>query len=111
MSEHRYVFIETRDPFQTSESGFVAETAAALRRRGRPVAVFLVQNGVLAARAGARGSTLGALTAAGVDVLADDFSLRERGIEARDMTPGVRESSVGALVDLIVQPGTKAVWH
>jgi intracellular sulfur oxidation DsrE/DsrF family protein len=111
MSEHRYVFIETRDPFQTSGDGFVAETATALRRRGQAVAVFLVQNGVLAARAGARGSALGALAAAGVDVLADDFSLRERGIDARDMAAGVRESPIGALVVLIAQPNTKAVWH
>ena len=111
MSEQRYVFIESRDPFAASDAGFVADTAAALRRRGRPVTVFLVQNGVLATRAGARGSKLGTLTAEGVDVLADDFSLRERGIEARELTPGVRETSIDALVDLLIQPGTKAVWH
>ena len=111
MSEHRYVFIESRDPFDTSDVDFVADTAGTLRRRGRPVTVFLVQNGVLGARAGARGSTLGALTAGGVEVLADDFSLRERGIDAREMTPGVRETSIDTLVDLLIQPGTKAVWH
>src|SRR5262245_1505270 len=111
MSEPRYVFIESRDPIASSTSGFVANTATALRDRGRPVTVFLVQNAVLAARAGARGSTVGALAARGVEVLVDDFSLRERGIEAGDMPPGVREASIDALVDLLTEPGTKAVWH
>jgi hypothetical protein len=111
MSEPRYVFIESRDPFDSSTGGFVADTATALRERGRPVTVFLVQNAVLAARAGARGSTLSALAARGVDLLADDFSLRERGIEAGDLPTGVHEASIDALVDLLTQPGTKAVWH
>jgi hypothetical protein len=46
-----------------------------------------------------------------VTVLADDFSLRERGIDAGEMTGGVREASVDALVNLIMQPETKTIWH
>ena len=111
MSENRYVFIESRDPFESSDTGFVADTARALAQRGRPVTVFLVQNGVLATRTRARGTRLGGLTASGVEVLADDFSLRERGIEAGELAPGVRETSIDALVDLLTRPGTKAVWH
>jgi sulfur transfer complex TusBCD TusB component (DsrH family) len=111
MSENHYVFIESRDPFDSSDTAFVADTATALHRRGNPVTVFLVQNGVLATRAGARGSHVPGLTRAGVSVLADDFSMRERGIEAAEMTPGVRETSIDALVDLLTRSGTKAVWH
>ncbi|MBM3220974.1 MAG: hypothetical protein FJZ38_20240 [Candidatus Rokubacteria bacterium] len=69
-------------------------TAAALRQRGAPVTVVFVQNGVLTLRAGARGSQVGRLTAAGVNVLADDFSLRERGIDAREMARGVRATPI-----------------
>jgi predicted peroxiredoxin len=111
MSQSQYVFIETRDPFESAGAGFVADTATALRERGRPVTVFLVQNGVLATRAGARGSQIGRMAEAGVTVLADEFSLRERGIEPGDLGGGVRQSSVDALVDLLIVPGTKAVWH
>jgi intracellular sulfur oxidation DsrE/DsrF family protein len=111
MAHSQYVFIESRDPFESADTGFVADTAAALRRRGRPVTVFLVQNGVLASRAAARGSQVPRLTDAGVTVLADDFSLRERGIEAGELGAGVQPSAIDALVDLLVQPGTKAVWH
>ena len=100
MTQSQYVFIESRDPFDSADTGFVADTATALRRRGRPVTVFLVQNGVLATRNGARGSQVPRLTEAGVTVLADDFSLRERGIEADEMSEGVRPASRDALVDL-----------
>jgi predicted peroxiredoxin len=111
MNESRYVFIESRDPFDSADTGFVADTATALRARGRTVTVYLVQNGVLASRAGARGSHVPRLTQAGVAVLADDFSLRERGVEGREMTRGVQEASIDTLVNLVMQPGTKTIWH
>jgi predicted peroxiredoxin len=107
----KYVFVESRDPFESRDARFVAETASALRRRGCEVTIFLVQNGVLGARKSAQISHLPRLAEAGVTLLADDFSLRERGIRADELLPGVRESSVGALVDVIVSEGTKAIWH
>jgi len=111
MTGSHYVLIESRDPFDSADTTFVVDAATGLRRRGSPVTVFLVQNGVLATRAGARGSQIPRLTQAGVTVLADDFSLRERGIEPGEMNPGVREASIDALVDLLTRAGTKAVWH
>jgi len=111
MAQSHYVFIESRDPFDSADTGFVADTATVLRQRGRPVTVFLVQNGVLATRVGARASHVPRLTGAGVTVLADEFSLSERGIETAELEAGVRACRIDALVDLLVQPGTKAVWH
>ncbi|MGH7311573.1 MAG: DsrH/TusB family sulfur metabolism protein [Candidatus Rokuibacteriota bacterium] len=62
MAQSHYVFIESRDPFESADAGFVTEMATVLRQEGRPVTVFLVQNGVLATRAGARGSHVPRLT-------------------------------------------------
>ena len=106
-----YLFIESRDPFESRDTEFVAETAAALRERDNEVTVFLVQNGVLAARRGARDQYLPRLARAGVRVLADDFSLRERGIAGDELRAGVTQSSVDALVGLLAREGTKAIWH
>jgi sulfur transfer complex TusBCD TusB component (DsrH family) len=106
-----YVFIETRDPFESLDVRFVEETAAALKERGHEVTVFLVQNGVLAARRNARDSYLARLAEAGVTLLADDFSLRERGIQPAEMRAVVRASSIETLVDALVQEHTKAIWH
>ena len=108
---NHYVFIESRDPFESPDTAFVADTAGVLSRRGHPVTVFLVQNGVLATRAGARGSPLHRLSQFGVTVLADDFSLLERGVDGAEMSAGIRQVPIDALVDLLIQPGTKAVWH
>ena len=106
-----YIFIESRDPFESLDTRFVEETAIALKERGHFITVFLVQNGVLASRRNARGSCLARLTEAGVTILADDFSLRERGIQSAELRPGVQPSSLETLVDALVEENTKAIWH
>lgn len=105
-----YVFIEARDPFESRDS-FVTQTASELKERGNDVTVFLVQNGVLAARAAAGISPLPALIQAGIQVVADDFSLRERGIRREELNPGITTADIDALVDLLVRDNTKAIWH
>ena len=106
-----YVFIESRDPFDSPDTAFLAGTAATLKKRGNDVTVFLVQNGVLAVRKQAHKSPLRQLLESGVTVLADDFSLRERGIQSDEWQTPVKAASIDQLVGLIVQDNTKAVWH
>ncbi|HEX5732613.1 MAG TPA: DsrE family protein [Blastocatellia bacterium] len=107
----RYLFIESRDPFESRDVQFVVETATALKRTGNDVTVFLVQNGVLAARIGARASHLPMLAEEGIRLLADDFSLGERGIRAEELMSGVKESGIDTLVDMLAQKDTRAIWH
>src|SRR2546421_12918607 len=107
----RYLFIESRDAFESRDTLFVEETAAALKQRGHDVIVFLVQNGVLAARKNGSENYLGRLAGAGVTMMADDFSLRERGIQTAELTAGIQQSNIEALVDALVQESTKAIWH
>ena len=105
----RYLFIESRDPFESRDTDFLEEAAIAVKERGHEVTVFLVQNGVLAARASARRMTR--LIEAGVTLLADDLSLRERGIQVNELATSIRPSGIDALVEAIVQENTKAIWH
>jgi predicted peroxiredoxin len=107
----RYIFVETRDPFESRDTRFVEETATTLKERGHEVTVFLVQNGVLASRQAARAPYLDRLAQVGVAILADDFSLRERGIRPDELRPGVRPSGIEALVDALIEEGARAVWH
>jgi sulfur relay (sulfurtransferase) DsrF/TusC family protein len=114
MTMTSYVFIESRDPFASHDTQFIWETATALQQRGHAVTVFLIQNGTLAARRNARRSSLPSLTklaAAGIELLADDFSLRERGIAASELAEGIQEANIETLVDLLAQDTTKAIWH
>ena len=108
-----YVFIESRDPFESRDTEFLEETAMAVKERGHDVTVFLVQNGVLAARKTVLGleRRLGRLAEAGIVLLADDLSLRERGINSDELARGIHETGIDVLVDAIVQENTKAIWH
>jgi predicted peroxiredoxin len=104
-----YVFIESRDPFESRDTEFIEETALAVKDRGHDVTIFLVQNGVLGARKNAQ--RLNRLAGAGVNLLADDLSLRERGIKPDELVPGIQQSSIDELVERIVKEKTKAIWH
>ena len=106
-----YLFIEARDPFASRDTEFLEQTAIVLKQRGHAVTVFLVQNGVLAARRNGRDSYLNRLAGAGVTLLADEFSLSERGIHAADLHTGIQPSGMEALVDALVDENTKAIWH
>ena len=106
-----YLFIETRDPFASRDTEFLEQTATALRLRGHPVTVFLVQNGVLGARRNGRDSYLSRLVGTGVMLLADDFSLSERGIQSGELQPGIQPAGIETLVDALIEQNTRAIWH
>jgi hypothetical protein len=105
-----YLLIESLDPFESNDVERYWELAAGLARGGAPVTVFLVQNGVLAARPSPRDAALRTLTDAGVQVLADDFSLRERGISPTGLAAGVRPAPLDVVLDRLAE-GCKALWH
>jgi len=106
-----YVFIESRDPFESPDTNLVQEKAVSLKKKGHTVTVFLVQNGVLGARKLAAKSQVTAIVESGVTVLADNFSMQEHGITLDECAPGLRTGTMDHLFDLIVQENTKAVWH
>jgi hypothetical protein len=106
----KYLLIETRDPFESSDVGFCQDLARRLAAGGNQVILYLVQNGVLPARPGARASGLAELVQAGVEVLADDFSLRERGISAGRLQAGIKPSPLDVVIDGMAD-GCKVIWH
>ncbi len=106
----RYLFIESRDAFDCADAPRLFELIAGVRERRHDTTLFLVQNGVLAVREGALpAERIAALARAGVHVLADAFSLRERAIDAT--IEGVAPTDIDALVRLLLEPGTRAIWH
>ena len=106
-----YLLIESRDPLESSDVALhFYDLAAGLAKRGEPVTLFLVQNGVFPARRSAPAGALDAVTHAGVEVLADDFSLRERGIPADGLAPGVTAAPLDVVIDRLAE-GRKALWH
>jgi hypothetical protein len=106
----RYLLIESRDPFDSTDTGFVHDLSRTLVQGGHDVTVFLVQNGVLPARPCIHSAALKSLAQAGVTILADDFSLRERGIVADSLVQGVRAAALDAVIDGMAD-GAKTIWH
>lgn len=104
----KYVFIETRDPFECRDVEQTWALATELGAAGHDVAMFLVQNAVLAARKGAKVETLD--ESAPVRVLADDLSLRERGIGNDHLKAGIEMASIDVLTDLVMEDDRKPIW-
>ena len=72
--------------------------------------LFLVQNGVFPARKCEHSPAIAALKKGGVEVLADEFSLKERGIKAANMIPEVKSAALDVVLDQMEQ-GRKVLWH
>jgi sulfur relay (sulfurtransferase) complex TusBCD TusD component (DsrE family) len=104
----QYLLIESRDPFESRDVGYYYELAGGLVAGGNQVTLFLAQNGVLAARPSAHSATLSALAQSGVTVLADDFSLQERGIVK--LADGVTAAPIDVVLDHLAA-GHKTLWH
>jgi predicted peroxiredoxin len=105
----KYLLIESRDPFEVNDVLYYYDLAAALAQEG-DVTLFLVQNGVLPARRSAHSQRLSELAKGGVRVLADEFSLRERGIRAERLAKGVTPAGLDVMIDQLAE-GRKALWH
>ena len=104
-----YLFIESRNPWESNAVRASYDLARELAGAGHEVTVFLVQNGVMPARRGAE--DVGLQTVVGsVKVLADDFSLRERAIQPDGLIAGVAAAPIEIVVDALAK-GVRTLWH
>lgn len=106
----KYLLIESRDPFDSADSGYFSELVQGISNRGNETVLFLVQNGVLPARKGSKhNEVIAKLIKSKVSVLADGFSLKERAIYK--LADGVQITDIDWLVETLLEPETKAMWH
>lgn len=106
----RYFFIQSQDPFTEVRTQAQYDLAKALAANGNTVSVLLVQNGVLAARLGARSEQFDSLSSHGVTVLADTFALRQREITNAQLKPSVQPAEINTVVDALLN-GDKVIWN
>lgn len=105
----RYLLFESEDPLESAAVPQHYQLAAGLSAQGNEVTLFLVQNGVLAARRRLQPDALTQLAGQGVEILADDFSLRERGIAPSRLAAGVKAARLDVALDQLAL-GCKALW-
>ncbi len=103
-----YLLIESRDPFESNDVGYYYKLASGLVEAGNAVTVFLVQNAVLAARPSAETPGLRALVNSGAQVLADEFSLKQRAIG--ELLDGIKSAPIEVVVDHL-EAGHRILWH
>jgi hypothetical protein len=103
-----YMLISSRDPLDTTDVGHYYQLAEDLAVGGNRVTLFLVENGVFPARESTWSQRLTALSECGVSVLADAFSLRERGILS--LCEGVHVAELDHVVDALAD-GAKTLWN
>lgn len=106
-----YLLIETRSSWESPEVDRFLEVATALVGERHQVDLYLVQNGVLNARAGANGPLAPLIEAHAVPIWVDEFSLNSRALSRRDLMDGVDVTGIDQLVELLTRPGCKPIWH
>jgi hypothetical protein len=105
-----YLLIESRDPYESADTAHVSELAVSLKQAGNDVSVLLINNGVLPARRDSVDKNLNALLQSSVNVLADDFSLRERAIDRGSLKQGIEPVAIDFVIDRLID-GAKVIWH
>ncbi len=103
----KYFLIESQSPFDYPEVNNNYNLASDLAAAGNDVTLFLIENGVLAARSTV--ASQGLTNIGQVKLLADGFSLDERGIDTTELGSGIEVSSVTSIVDAMSQ-GQKMMW-
>ena len=104
-----YFFIASEDPYESRSAERFLSRAQELAR-SNDVFVFLVQNAVLPAKKNADSEALEKLSALGVPLLADSFSLQERGIPDEQVKSEVTVTNLDVVLDHLVA-GAKVIWH
>ncbi len=103
----KYFLIESRNPWDSQQVDRNYQIAADLAKAGNEVTLFMVENAVLATRSSAKSNGLTNLKR--VKLLADDFSLKERGIMPSEIFRDVEVASINAVVDAMANR-QKMIW-
>ena len=105
-----YLLIQSRDPFEGGSDSFDELARSLAASKSGPVTLFLVENGVLPARKSPASARLAELAKSGVEILADEFALRERGIPRERLIPEVKAAAIDAAVERMAE-GRKTLWN
>ena len=103
----KYFLIESQSPFESPEVNHNYQLAADLAIAGNDVTLFFIENGVFVTRSAVASQEL--INLGQVNLLADKFSLDERGIDSKELESGIKISSVDSIVDAMSQ-GQKMMW-
>ena len=105
----KYLLIESRDPFEGDEIREIHELADRLSQAGNRVILLLVGEGVRAARAGEHTFWFAKMRRGGVEIVADEPSLRAQGVGLARLSHWVRPVEPEGATRWVSQ-GFEALW-
>ncbi|MFD5552703.1 hypothetical protein ACFWIA_02555 [Streptomyces sp. NPDC127068] len=108
MPEH--LLIESEGPaYGPGATRFVTD-AAHLVRAGGTTALLLVDNAVFAALPGAC-DEVADFTGSGGELLVDAYAFHQRALAPDHLLPGARLVEMDEVAALLLEHGTRVVWH
>lgn len=106
----RYLIVDSRDLTEYTSASYLQKVVGKLKEKGNDVTLFLIENGVIAARkGGAIGKNLSDLSKQGARIMADDISCKARGIA--NLADGVNQGTMDQLADMIAEGSDKVIWY
>jgi sulfur transfer complex TusBCD TusB component (DsrH family) len=105
-----YLIVDSRDLTEYVNGSYLPLVVKELREKGHEVTVFLIENGVIAAREGSKmGQVLDALSRNGARILAEDVSCLARGVNR--LSPGISLANLDLLADSIAGGFDNILWY
>ncbi len=104
------LLVLSKDPYTTEIPNLVLDVGLNARtKRGSNVSLYLVEDGVTAARKGEFGNKLLDAKKKGIRILADDKAVQSRGLDG-NLIQGVEIKEIGTLLDHIIEDNTRVAW-
>lgn len=103
------LLVLSKDPFTTEIPDMVIDIANEAVNKGSDVSLYLIEDGVTAARKSEFGQKLAAMQQKGIKIFADDKSVLSRGIYDK-LVEGVMIKEIETLLDFIVDEYDRTAW-
>ncbi|MCX9012479.1 MAG: DsrE family protein [Candidatus Methanoperedens sp.] len=95
------LLVLSKDPYTTETPDLVLDIGLNAKGKGNDVALYLVEDGVTAARKSEFGNKLAAAQKKGIKIYADDKAVLSRSLTNK-LINGVEVKEIGALLDSIM---------
>lgn len=107
----RYLLVESKNPLAGGDYAF--QLGRQLRQLDHDVTIYMVQDAVFTGRRrfDAGEKLVQQARQDGVRLLADEISLRQRGITGQRLSETVHSTGMDELVDLLMERSDKTIWH
>jgi sulfur relay (sulfurtransferase) complex TusBCD TusD component (DsrE family) len=103
------LLVLSKDPYTTETPDLVLDIGQNAKEKGNKVALYLIEDGVTAARNGKFGKKLTAAKAKGIKIYADDKAVLSRSLTGK-MVGGVEIKEIGTLLDFIMDDFDRVAW-